>query len=72
MKKIIQALLLSTIFLSCSASKKTYTIDEILSSAQIDPKSKYIHSNVNIFSFDNIAIFFLALDIPVYNKFLDQ
>ena len=69
MKKIIQALLLSTIFLSCSASKKTYTIDEILSSAQIDPMSKYIHSNGNIFSFDNSSIIVSINKTGVYNAF---
>ena len=69
MKKIIQTFLFTAIFLSCSASHREYTIDEILSSAQIDPMSKYIHSNGNIFSFDNSSVIVSINKTGVYNAF---
>ena len=69
MKFIIQSLLLFSIFFSCTNINKKYSIDEFLSSSQIDPMSKYVHSNGKFFSFDNSSIIASVNKTGVYNAF---
>jgi len=57
------------LFLSCNNTSDKYSIDDFLSSSQLDPMSKYIHSNGYVFSFDNSNIIASINQTGVYNAF---
>ena len=57
------------LFLSCNNTPDKYSIDDFLSSSQLDPMTKYIHSNGYVFSFDNSNIIASINQTGVYNAF---
>ena len=66
---IVYLFLFVFLFLSCNNTPDKYSIDDFLSSSQLDPMTKYIHSNGYVFSFDNSNIIASINQTGVYNAF---